>query len=163
MMEKQIKVYWLIIIVILIISVFVFIETSNSHSNLVQYFSFAGSITSLVLGLIAIFYSIISNQESTTNFGKLKEAVTKIEEGANTIKTVSETINTRLDQMSDDLIKFGTKGNENQTTQASELVSEVVTAPSPNTDLPDDPDVETETKTDLDPEIGNPNNNNKPE
>lgn len=138
MMEKNIKVYWLVLIVVIIISVFVFIETSNTHSDLVQYFSFAGSITSLVLGLIAIFYSIISNQESTTNFGKLKEAVTKIEEGANIIKTVSETINSRLDRISDDLVKFGTKENQNQTTEVSELVSEEQTAADPDADLPDE-------------------------
>lgn len=124
MMEKNIKVYWLVLIVVILISVFVFIETSNDNKDLVQYFSFAGSITSLVLGLIAIFYSIISNQESTTNFGKLKEAVSKIEEGANTIKNVSETINSRLDRISDDIIKFGTKENQDQTTEVSELVSD---------------------------------------
>lgn len=138
MMEKNIKVYWLVIIVVVIISVFVFIETSNTNANLVQYFSFAGSITSLVLGLIAIFYSIISNQESTTNFGKLKEAVTKIEEGATTIKSVSETINSRLDRISDDLVKFGTKENQNQTTEISELVSEEQTVPDPDANLPDE-------------------------
>ncbi|MDR6761656.1 putative integral membrane protein [Flavobacterium sp. 2755] len=138
MMEKKIKVYWLVLIVIIIISVFVFIETSNDNSDLVQYFSFAGSITSLVLGLIAIFYSIISNQEATSNFGKLKEAVTKIEEGANTIKQVSETINSRLDRISDDIVKFGTKENQNQTTEISELVSEEQIISDSDADVPDE-------------------------
>lgn len=145
-MEKNIKVYWLVLIVVVIISVFVFIETSNDSSNLVQYFSFAGSITSLVLGLVAIFYSIISNQEATSNFGKLKEAVTKIEEGANTIKQVSETINSRLDRISDDIVKFGTKENQNQTTEVSELVTEEQTVPDPNADLPDESNAEIETE-----------------
>ena len=110
-MEKKVKVYWLIIIVIVLISIFVFIQTSNTNSDLVQYFSFAGSITSLVLGLIAIFYSIISNQQSTENFGKLKEAVTKIEDGANIIKDVSENINSRLDRISDDILMYVFKLN----------------------------------------------------
>jgi glucan phosphoethanolaminetransferase (alkaline phosphatase superfamily) len=157
-MEKNIKVYWLVLIVVLIISVFVFIETSNTHSDLVQYFSFAGSITSLVLGLIAIFYSIISNQESTTNFGKLKEAVTKIEEGADIIKTVSETINLRLDRISDDLVKFGTKENQNQTTETSELVTEeqIFPVPDSNPDLPD-----TDADTDTDINLSEENNSKK--
>lgn len=137
-MEKKVKVYWLIIIVIVLISIFVFIQTSNTNSDLVQYFSFAGSITSLVLGLIAIFYSIISNQQSTENFGKLKEAVTKIEDGANIIKDVSENINSRLDRISDDILKFGTKENQNQTAQTSKLESEEPTKPDPNSDLPDE-------------------------
>jgi len=83
---------------VLTISVFVFIQTSNTNNNLVQYLSFAGSITSLVLGLIAIFYSIISNQQSTENFGKLKEAVTKIEEGAKIISSVSSNIHSKVGQ-----------------------------------------------------------------
>ena len=137
-MEKRIKVYWLVIVVIVLLSVFVFIQTSNTNSNLVQYFSFAGSITSLVLGLIAIFFSIVANQESTSNFGRLKEAVIKIEEGADTIKSVSDNINSRLDQISDEIVNFGTKSNANQTTQASELVFEKPVEPDPSADLPDE-------------------------
>ncbi len=143
MLERQIKLYWLVIVVILIISVFVFIETSNSHANLVQYFSFAGSITSLVLGLIAIFYSIISSQESTKSFGKLNEAVVKIEKGADTIQNASETINSRLDKISDDIVKFGTRGNENQVAPVTELVSEKPVAPDPTANFPDDENKET--------------------
>lgn len=123
-MEKNVKVYWVVILMVLTISVFVFIQTGTTNNNLVQYLSFAGSITSLVLGLIAIFYSIISNQQSTENFGKLKEAVTKIEEGARIISDVSSNINSKLDKISDDLVKIGTKEKSEQVVSTTTFTAE---------------------------------------
>src|SRR5215216_338371 len=137
-MEKKVKMYWLVLILVVTISIFIFIETAQDDSNLVLYFGFAGSVTSLVLGLIAIFYSIVSNQQSTENFGKLKEAVTKIEEGATTMKNITESINSRLDKISDDLIKFGTKENENQAASTNTVESETPLQKDTTTDLPDE-------------------------
>lgn len=136
-MEKNVKVYWVVIIILLIISVFVFIETCNSNKDLVQYISFAGSITSLVLGVIAIFYSIISNQSSTENFGKLKEAVLKIEDGAKIISDVSANINSRLDRISDDLVRFATKDSKEQTVPKENLTADKNVKRTDEVDVPD--------------------------
>lgn len=135
-MEKNIKVYWVVLISLVITSVFIFIETAQDDSDLVLYFGFAGSVTSLVLGLIAIFYSIISNQQSTENFGKLKEAVTKVEEGAATMKSITENINSRLDKISDQ-IKFGTKNNDDQAASAESVASENPIQQDSSADIPD--------------------------
>ncbi len=137
-MEKKVKVYWIVIIMVLTISVFLFIQTSNTNNNLVQYLSFAGSITSLVLGLIAIFYSIISNQQSTENFGKLKEAVTKIEEGARIISDVSSNINSKLDKISDDLVKIGTKDKSDQVVSTTTFTADKNVEITGDSDMPDD-------------------------
>lgn len=137
-MEKNVKVYWVVIIMVLTISVFVFIQTSNTNNNLVQYLSFAGSITSLVLGLIAIFYSIISNQQSTENFGKLKEAVTKIEDGAKIISDVSSNINSRLDKISDDLVKIGTKDKSDQVVSTNTFTADTNVEITEDSNLPDE-------------------------
>ncbi len=136
-MEKNVKVYWVVIIMVLTISVFVFIQTSNTNNNLVQYLSFAGSITSLVLGLIAIFYSIISNQQSTENFGKLKEAVTKIEEGAKIISSVSSNIHSKLDKISDDIVKIGTKEKSDQLVSTNTFTADKNVETTDNSDTPD--------------------------
>ncbi|MBS1634085.1 MAG: hypothetical protein JST10_16090 [Bacteroidetes bacterium] len=137
-MEKNVKVYWVVIIMVLTISVFVFIQTINTNNNLVQYLSFAGSITSLVLGLIAIFYSIISNQQSTENFGKLKEAVTKIEDGAKIISDVSSNINSRLDKISDDLVKIGTKDKSDQVVSTNTFTADTNVEITEDSNLPDE-------------------------
>jgi hypothetical protein len=136
-MEKKIKVYWIVIIMILTISIFIFIQTSNNNNNLVQYLSFAGSITSLVLGLIAIFYSIISNQQSTENFGKLKEAVTKIEDGARIMSNASTNINSRLDKISDDIVKFSTKEKSDQVESTTTFTDDLEFENSGDSNLPD--------------------------
>lgn len=122
---------------ILTISIFMFIQTSNNNNNLVQYLSFAGSITSLVLGLIAIFYSIISNQQSTENFGKLKEAVTKIEDGARIMSNASTNINSRLDKISDDIVKFSTKEKSDQVESTTTFTDDLEFENSGDSNLPD--------------------------
>lgn len=137
-MEKNVKVYWVVIVMVLTISVFVFIQTSSTNNNLVQYLSFAGSITSLVLGLIAIFYSIISNQQSTENFGKLKEAVTKIEEGARIISGVSSNINSKLDKISDDIVKIGTKDKKDQVVSTTTFTADKNVEITEDSNLPDE-------------------------
>lgn len=136
-MEKNIKVYWLVLVGMMIISLFIFIETAQDDSNLVLYFGFAGSVTSLVLGIIAILYSIIANQQSTENFGKLNEAVTKIEQGAATMSRITESINKRLDKISSDLIEFGTKANDKQVASSEEVKSEDPLEVDASADMPD--------------------------
>ncbi|WP_129020488.1 hypothetical protein [Edaphocola flava] len=110
-MEKSIKAYWFVLATSLIIFLAIFIQLSNGNKTLVEYLGFAGSITSLVLGIVAIFYSIISNQQSTENFGKLSEAVKKIEIGADTISNLSENIHIKLDKISNDIDNMSSKSD----------------------------------------------------
>lgn len=136
-MEKKIKVYWFVIIVLGVIAIFIFIQIANSDSNLVQYFGFAGSITSLLLGLVAIFYSIITNQSATESYGKLKEAATNVEKGAKTMEDLSDGINKKLDKISDDIVRLRTKDNREQSVPKDELASESPPNDDPTADQPD--------------------------
>lgn len=119
-MEKSIKVYWFVFAILLIVVLAIFIQLSYGNDTLVGYLGFAGSLTSLVLGVVAIFYSIISNQQSTENFGRLSEAVKKIEKGAATIDNISSNIHTKLDKISSDIDNMNSKSNIDiiQNTQA---------------------------------------------
>lgn len=137
-MDKKLPIYWVVIILLLTISIFVFIETTKTDNNLVQYLGFAGSIVSLVLGLIAIFYSIISNQQSSENFGKLKEAVTKIEEGSRIISDVSSNINSKLDKISDDIVKIGTKAKSDQVVSTTTFTADKIVQITEDSDMPDE-------------------------
>jgi hypothetical protein len=60
-----------------------------------NYVSFATTITSLFLGVIAIFYSMISNQAFSETTGSLKESVNNIQIAA---QNISETSSNLLEQ-----------------------------------------------------------------
>ncbi len=122
---------------VLTITTFIFIQIGCEDDDLVQYLSFAGSITSLVLGIVAIFYSIISNQQSSENFGKLKDAVAKIEEGARVISDVSGNLNSKLDKISDDIVNIGRKGRSDQLVSSSTFTEEKRVEQSEDSDSPD--------------------------
>jgi len=136
-MEKNLKVYWVVIIMVLTIATFIFIQFGCEDQDLVQYLSFAGSITSLVLGIVAIFYSIVSNQQSSENFGKLKEAVTKIEEGARIISDLSGNLNSKLDKISDGIDNIGRKGQGDQLVSSRTYTEERRVERSEDSDSPD--------------------------
>jgi hypothetical protein len=136
-MEKNVKVYWVVLMMVLTITTFIFIQIGCEDDDLVQYLSFAGSITSLVLGIVAIFYSIISNQQSSENFGKLKDAVAKIEEGARVISDVSGNLNSKLDKISDDIVNIGRKGRSDQLVSSSTFTEEKRVEQSEDSDSPD--------------------------
>ncbi|MCW3126154.1 MAG: hypothetical protein JWO03_1812, partial [Bacteroidetes bacterium] len=92
MMEKRIPVYYVVTGGL----IFSIIITSTSvlcgRPKAFEYISFASTITSLVLGVIAIFYSIISNSESSKNIGALAEASQKVKDGSEKIFGISASI-----------------------------------------------------------------------
>ncbi|KOY87325.1 hypothetical protein AD998_15245 [bacterium 336/3] len=121
-MEKSIKVYVVVIIVIVLFAIFGFILITRDNKELANYINNAATLISLVLGLIAIFYSIVTNQQSSENFARLSDVVKKIEESAKSITSVPKNIDDKLENMKKEIIAAQKdKGNhrlsENSITQ----------------------------------------------
>ena len=135
-MEKNIKIYWLIIILVSILALFLFIHITVSNIDMVKYVGFAGTVVSIILGVIAIFYSIITNSQSAENLGKLKDAVDKVEEASKVIKDVSTAINEKIDGIRS-LIEYGTKDKGNQVSPKSTLTTEEEPTADPSANQPD--------------------------
>lgn len=85
-MDKKVPLYWTVIGGLIWTAILIVTFRQCSNPDAVAYIGFAGTITSLVLGVVAIFYSIVSNNQSSENIGVLKEASDKISQGA--VKTV---------------------------------------------------------------------------
>lgn len=88
-MEKKVPVYWVVIGTLIWTIIIVYSSFQCRDLDVVQYIGFASTITSLALGVIAIFYSIVSNNQSAENLGKLKDTSTEIESSSKTIKDIS--------------------------------------------------------------------------
>lgn len=136
-MEKKIKVYWLVIILIAIAAIYLFVYKTESNDDLVKSFGFAGTVVSILLGIIAIFYSFITNSQSAANLGKLKDAADKVEGAAKVIKDVSTVINEKIDGIRS-LIEFGTKNEGDQVFPKSALKTEGEPVPDPMANQPDE-------------------------
>jgi glucan phosphoethanolaminetransferase (alkaline phosphatase superfamily) len=139
--ERKIKIYWLVIILVSILAIFFIVHTTFANDDLVKYIGFAGTVVSIILGVIAIFYSIVTNNQSTENLGKLKEAVSKVEDAAKVIKDVSVVINEKVDAIKSQ-IEFGTKDKNNQVLPKSTLKTEVEPVADPTADQQDPMDDE---------------------
>ena len=68
--------YWLLILVLLLIAVIT--EKWSQSAGFTTYLSNAATLTSLVLGLVAIFYSFISNDSLSKGLGGISEASREI-------------------------------------------------------------------------------------
>lgn len=95
-LEKQLPLYWSIIGWFIWTGILVITCRLCSKPDAVQYISFAATITSLVLGVIAIFFSIVTSSNSSENIGELKGAVSDISSAAISISEISTKINSSL-------------------------------------------------------------------
>ena len=147
-MEKNIKTYWVVIILIAILAVLLFIHKTISNEDLVKEISFAGTIISIILGVIAIFYSVITNSQSTENFGKINEsvgkiedAIDKVEQGARAIDELSKVIDNKMDKIPKHmelLFKtYGAKGMDDQPISKKDFTSDTEIHPDATANQPD--------------------------
>jgi hypothetical protein len=82
--------YWLFILVLLIVA----LSTSQfgNNASILNYVSFAGTITSIILAVIAIIYSFFQNFSNTSLNQKLIESADKIENTISNIDNASKGI-----------------------------------------------------------------------
>lgn len=147
-MEKNIKIYWAVIILISVLAVLLFIHKTISNEDLVKEIGFAGTIISIILGVIAIFYSVVTNSQSTENFGKINEsvgkiedAITKVEQGAKAIDELSKQIDEKMDKIPkhmEQLFKtYGEKGKGDQPIVNKDFASDTEVHPDATANQPD--------------------------
>jgi len=93
-------VHFIYIIIFLIITIILLIVSKfGNQSQLVNYVSFALTLTSLILGLISIGYSFLSNTTFTNNISSINNAANRLDTSSNKISEISEVLNNRLDEI----------------------------------------------------------------
>lgn len=109
--EEKIKIHFFYIVVILIMIItLVITDRWTGQGNFTEYLSNAATMTSLVLGLVAIFYSFISNDGLSKGLGNIisaadtisssKEKLNEFLSQANQLKTASEENSMKLENIS---------------------------------------------------------------
>jgi hypothetical protein len=148
LVEKNIKTYWVVIFLISMLAILLLIHKTDSNEDLVKEIGFAGTIISIILGVIAIFYSVVTNSQSTENFGKINESVGKIEEainkvekGARAIDELSKKIEEKMDKIPkhmEQLFKtYGEKGMDDRPILKKDFITDSEVQPDASTDEPD--------------------------
>ena len=64
--------------------------TFANNENAVNYFSFAGTLSSIILSVVAIFMTINSENESKDAKTQLDRSIVKMEESTNAVKKASD-------------------------------------------------------------------------
>lgn len=64
----------------------------GANEEIISYVSFAGTITSIILAVVALLYSFIFNEKSSGAIEKFKSSAENIEKHTNELKNVSESI-----------------------------------------------------------------------
>lgn len=87
------------IIVLLILSGAALVSTSPDGIVIRDYISFASAISSIALAIVAIFYSMISNQSFSQTIGALNLSANKIDSTAREINTASLSLKNGIDDI----------------------------------------------------------------
>jgi hypothetical protein len=76
--------------------------TSPNGDIVTKYISFASSLASLVLAIVAIFYSFVQNRESTENSGRLSSSAERTERAAGAVLSLTSQLQGQLDRLGAD-------------------------------------------------------------
>jgi LPS O-antigen subunit length determinant protein (WzzB/FepE family) len=92
-METKYKIHFFYIISILLI-IIILISTLklSSNSDLIKYISFASTITSLLLALLAIVYAYFSNATFSKNITMINEVSSELKQNTSNLTKISEVI-----------------------------------------------------------------------
>ncbi len=92
-METKYKIHiGYIFAILLAVIVYLSVKDFSSNPELVDYISFASTVASLILALLAIIYSFVSNNALSKNIGIINEATTNLKENSDSLDRVSKVI-----------------------------------------------------------------------
>lgn len=93
----QVHAIWAITVLVAIIAWLLLGERDGNVIN--AYVSFASSIASLILAVVAIFYSVVSTQSQSEMIGSLKGSSDSLESAARNIDDTSAALNKRFEEV----------------------------------------------------------------
>ena len=100
MKKNKLKIHFTYIVIILTaIVVFLLTHDFGGDTNLVQYLSFGLGLTSLVVGLIAIFQTSFSSENINSSISKLEQASKVIIENSQNLQSVVGQFNSNFGEV----------------------------------------------------------------
>lgn len=82
--------YWIVILIGII--VFILTRDLGKNQNVINYFGFGGTLVSIILGLVAIFYSIYQGSSSVVSTEKLVKSAKNVEKVTKELKDLDISI-----------------------------------------------------------------------
>ena len=114
--------YWWIIGDLSVATILVITANLGGVPNVVGYISFAATVSSLILAVIAIIYSIHQNSSSVTTISQLTESARKIVDVTGELDKVARQLDTRSKEMPEAVIGL--------TNRVVEFLDKIPTSPS---------------------------------
>ena len=127
-METKYKIHfsYIISILVLIIIILMTVKWSDNY-ELIQYISFASTITSLLLAVLAIVYAYLSNSTFSKNINIINDVSNELRANSKRLSNISATINRD--------IKLLPKSIEGMGRKVEELPAKLISQLSPNIDV----------------------------
>jgi len=136
-METKYKIHAFYVLFILVTTIVVLLSVKwGDIPSLVQYFSFALTMSSLLLAILAIIYSFYSNSSNSQNVSVLNNLSQQIAQSASLVSFASDKISQQVEILPSHLMSVQEKVEETQNLikeyaeQASSITSKKVSDPS---------------------------------
>ncbi|WP_299321426.1 hypothetical protein [Parasphingopyxis sp.] len=102
--EKVIRIHLLWAIAVLIMVMSAILWRLPDGDSLARFIAFAASIASLILAVVAIFYSMISNNQLTSNLQGIEGASASLEDSSEAIQITSENLLKRIEDLFEEVV-----------------------------------------------------------
>lgn len=123
--------FYIILILILVIILLATLRFSG-NTELVSYISFASTISSLFLAIIAIIYSFVSNNSLNQTIGQFSNITDQITKNANTISEATNNLDKKIEQIPEYIKTVEKNTNETLGIVKDWAINNSQTNPDPN-------------------------------
>lgn len=114
--NKKIHIYYisgLCVFIILELITYICVKNNNS-TDIVKYISFASTLSSLLLSVVAIIYAIVSNNKGDAQYQKIDRASDRISESVDRFSRLSDGLSDSINSILGKLDEIKTISNETQ-------------------------------------------------
>lgn len=99
-LHGSVHAWWTIAVLILVIAALLLFMPNGTAIN--EYISFASSLSSLLLAVVAMFYAFISNQNSSENVSDLRASALQITNSSGALSNISKDLHQQISVLTSD-------------------------------------------------------------
>jgi hypothetical protein len=95
---------------------------NGDNARIIDYISFGATLSSLLMSVVAIIFTIVTSKQGNDNLGRINEATTQLQKAGSSLKLLSDNLNGKINSIEEKLGKVLT--NTDYTSQTFKMIVE---------------------------------------
>jgi hypothetical protein len=95
---------------------------NGDNARIIDYISFGATLSSLLMSVVAIIFTIVTSKQGNDNLGRINEATAQLQKAGSSLKILSDSLNGKINSIEEMLGKVLT--NTDYTSQTFKMIVE---------------------------------------